>query len=151
MGQPVARCPASGEAWPATAPAGIDLFTEDAGYWVPAYPAQTDPVNEVSLYSENLALMQARIARLRHLRAMGLPIRTSHLIGNVMSQGQTSSGASIYRSRFQMIEFIGDTQRLHVGGVTLHLVADGKSFKIRLKRIDLVKAGGVFELLQGLF
>jgi hypothetical protein len=68
-----------------------------------------------------------------------------------MPQGQTSNDASIYRSRFQMIEFIGDTQRLYGCRVTHHLVADGNSFKIRLKRINLVNAGGVFEMPQGFF
>ena len=129
----------------------LDLFTEDARYWVPAYPEQTDAINEVSLYYENLALMQARIGRLRHPRAMGLPVRTSHVIGNVMSHGQTGDGALIVRSRFQMIEFMGDTQRLYGGSVTHHLVAHGESWKIRLKRVGLVNAGGIFDLLQGFF
>ncbi len=131
--------------------AWLDLFTEDARYWVPAYPAQTDPVNEVSLYYENLVLMQARVGRLRHPRAMGLPVRTSHLIGNVMPDGQTGDGALIYRSRFQMIEFVGDAQRLYGGAFTHHLVAVGDSWKIRQKRVDLVNAGGVFDLLQVFF
>ena len=129
----------------------LDLFTEDARYWVPAYPEQTDALNEVSLYYENLALMQARIGRLRHPRAMGLPVRTSHVIGNVVPHGRTEDGALIVRSRFQMIEFMGDAQRLYGGGLTHHLVADGESWKIRLKRVDLVNAGGIFELLQGFF
>jgi benzoate/toluate 1,2-dioxygenase beta subunit len=50
-----------------------------------------------------------------------------------------------------MIEFMGDTQRLYGGRVTHHLVADGESWKIRLKRVDLVNAGGIFDLLQGFF
>ena len=131
--------------------AWLDLFTEDARYWVPAYPEQTDAINEVSLYFENLALMQARIGRLRHPRAMGLPVRTSHVIGNVVPHGRTEDGALIIRSRFQMIEFIGDAQRLYGGALTHHLDADGESWKIRLKRVDLVNAGGIFELLQGFF
>jgi len=131
--------------------AWLDLFTDDGRYWVPAYPEQIDAINEVSLYFENLALMQARIGRLRHPRAMGLPVRTSHLIGNVMPQGRTEDGALIVRSRFQMIEFIDDAQRLYGGRVTHHLVADGEGWKIRLKRVDLVNAGGVFDLLQGFF
>ena len=131
--------------------AWLDLFTEDARYWVPAYPEQTDAINEVSLYYENLTLMLARIGRLRHPRAIGLPVRTSHVIGNVAPHGRTQDGALIVRSRFQMIEFMGDTQRLYGGSVTHHLVADGESWKIRLKRVDLVNAGGIFDLLQGFF
>ena len=131
--------------------AWIDLFTEDAHYWVPSYPAQSDPLNEVSLYWEDLALMQARIGRLRHPRAMGLPTRTSHLLGNIRDLGLNDRGDRILRSRFQMIEFIDDQQRLYGGAVTHHLMADDGGWRIRLKRIDLVNAGGVFDLLQGFF
>jgi benzoate/toluate 1,2-dioxygenase beta subunit len=127
----------------------IDLFSLDAHYWVPLGPEQADPINEVSLYYENLALMQARIGRLRHPGAMGLPTRTSHLIGNIADLGPGPEGSRIVRSRFQMVEFIDDSQRLYAGRVTHHLVPDGDTWRIRLKRVDLVNAGGIFDLLQG--
>ena len=124
------------------------LFTEDARYWVPSHPQQTDPLNEVSLFYEDPALMHARIGRLRHPRALDTPVRTSHVIGNVRTAGRAPDGDLVVRSRFQMIEFIADEQRLYGGAVTHHLVRDGTGWKIRLKRIDLANAGGVFELLQ---
>ncbi|HEX3346637.1 MAG TPA: aromatic-ring-hydroxylating dioxygenase subunit beta [Acetobacteraceae bacterium] len=127
------------------------LFTEDARYWVPSHPQQTDPAREVSLFYEDPALMHARIGRLRHPRALGLPVRTSHLIGNVRTDGNAPNGDLVVRSRFQMIEFVAEEQRLHGGAVMHHLVADGDSWKIRLKRVDLANAGGVFELLQAFF
>jgi ethylbenzene dioxygenase subunit beta len=123
------------------------LFTDDARYWVPSHPEQTDPVNEVSLFYEDRALMHARIGRLRHARALDTPVRTSHLIGNVRSDPR-EDGSLIVRSRFQMIEFIADEQRLHGGAVTHELVPEAGGWKIRLKRVDLVNAGGIFELLQ---
>ena len=95
--------------------------------------------------------MEARIGRLRHPRAMGLPTRTSHVIGNVRLIGPTPRGDLKVRSRFQMIEFIDDEKRLHGGAVTHHLAETQDGFRIRLKRIDLVDAGGVFGLLQGFF
>ena len=127
----------------------LDLFTDDARYWVPNHPGQTDPLGEVSLYYEDLALMQARIGRLRHPRAMGLPVRTSHLVGNVRLIGTTPRGDLEVRSRFQMIEFVDDEKRLHGGAVTHHLTETPEGFRIRLKRVDLVDAGGAFGLLQG--
>lgn len=129
--------------------AWIDLFTLDARYWVPLSPAQTDPLGEVSYYYEDLPLMQARIGRLRHGRAMGLPVRTSHVIGNVTDLGAGPGGVRVVRSRFQMIEFVDDAQRLYGGRVTHHLVPEGAGWRIRLKRVDLANAGGVFDLLQG--
>jgi 3-phenylpropionate/cinnamic acid dioxygenase small subunit len=127
------------------------LFTEDARYWVPSHPAQTDPVNDISLYYEDRALMHARIGRLRHPRAMGLPVRTSHLLGNIRITGRTECCDLVVHSRFQMLEFVDDEQRLHGGAVTHHLVSAGETWRIRLKRVDLVNAGGVFDLLQGFF
>jgi 3-phenylpropionate/cinnamic acid dioxygenase small subunit len=129
----------------------LDLFTEDARYWVPAYPRQTDPINEISLFYEDRILMHARIGRLRHPRALDAPVRTSHVIGNVRSMGRSERGDVIVKSRFQMIEFIADQQRLYGGAITHHLVEHDHGWKIRVKRIDLVNAGGVFDLLQGFF
>jgi ethylbenzene dioxygenase beta subunit len=128
----------------------FELFTDDARYWVPSHPDQTDPVNEVSLFHEDRALMHARIGRLRHARALDTPLRTSHVIGNVRADAR-DDGSLIVRSRFQMIEFIADEQRLHGGAVTHHLVPDEDTWKIRLKRVDLVNAGGIFDLLQTFF
>jgi len=127
----------------------LDLFTEDGRYWVPSHPDQTDATSEISLYHEDRALMEARIGRLRHPRALGRPLRTSHLIGNIRIAEVPEY--VVVRSRFQMIEFIDDEQRLHGGAVEHHLVPHAESWKIRLKRVDLVNAGGVFDLLQGFY
>jgi 3-phenylpropionate/cinnamic acid dioxygenase small subunit len=129
----------------------LQLFSEDARYWVPSHPGQNDPLNEISLYYEDRALMLARIGRLRHPQALGPPVRTSHVIGNVRMMGRSEDGALIVHSRFQMIEFVADEQRLYGGEVVHHLVDDANGWKIRLKRVDLVNAGGVFDLLQGFF
>ena len=133
-------------------PGSVDLVLANASlHWVPAHPAQTDPINEISLFYEDRTLMDARIGRLRHPRALDIPVRTSHVIGNVRTLGRTGRGDLIVTSRFQMIEFIADAQRLHGGAVTHHLSERDGGWKIRLKRIDLVNAGGVFDLLQGFF
>ena len=127
----------------------LDLFTEDGRYWVPSHPGQTDAFGEISLFYEDRVLMQARIGRLRHPRALGRPVRTSHLLSNIRSEER--DGLMIVRSRFQMIEFIGGEQRLYGGAVEHHLCGGDTGWKMRLKRVDLVNAGGTFELLQGFF
>jgi ethylbenzene dioxygenase beta subunit len=129
----------------------LQLFSEDARYWVPSHPDQKDPLNEISLYYEDRTLMLARIGRLRHPQVLGPPVRTSHVIGNLRVMDRSEDGALVVHSRFQMIEFVADEQRLYGGDVLHHLVDDGAGWKIRLKRIDLVNAGGVFDLLQGFF
>jgi benzoate/toluate 1,2-dioxygenase beta subunit len=129
----------------------LQLFNEDARYWVPSHPEQKDPLNEISLYYEDRALMLARIGRLRHPQVLGPPVRTSHVIGNVRVIDRSEDGALIVHSRFQMIEFVAEEQRLYGGQVVHHLVDGVEGWKIRLKRVELVNAGGVFDLLQGFF
>jgi hypothetical protein len=84
--------------------------------------------------------MHIRIGRPRHPRALGVPVRTSCLFGNVRQTGHYADDTLIVRSRFQMIEFIDDEQRLHGGGITQHLVPSDDGWKNRLKRVDLVNA-----------
>jgi ethylbenzene dioxygenase subunit beta len=129
----------------------LQLFSDDARYWVPSHPGQTDPFNEISLYYEDRALMLARIGRLRHPRALGAPVRTNHVISNVRVIGRSEGDALVVYSNFQMLEFVAEEQRLYGGAVIHHLVGDANGWKIRLKRVDLVNAGGVFDLLQGFF
>lgn len=129
----------------------LKLFTADARYWVPLRPGQSDPINEVSLFYEDRTLMRARVGRLSHPRALGLTTRTSRLIGNVRKAGHAEDGSLMVASRFQMVEFVGDEQRLHAGAMTHHLVDGDDGWRIRLKRVDLVNAGGIFDLLQVFF
>ncbi len=44
----------------------LDLYTEDAVYWVPAVADQTDPDNHVSLFYDQKPTMRLRVERLRH-------------------------------------------------------------------------------------
>jgi 3-phenylpropionate/cinnamic acid dioxygenase small subunit len=131
--------------------ARLALFADDARYWVPSYSEQTDPLCEFSPFYEDRPLMHARTGRPRHPRALGVPVRTSSLIGNVRLTGHYADGTLIVRSRFQMIEFINDEQRRHGGGITHHLVPGDDSWKNRFKRVDLVSANGIFGFLQVFF
>jgi 3-phenylpropionate/cinnamic acid dioxygenase small subunit len=43
----------------------FELFADDAYYWVPLAPGQTDPLNHTSLAYEDKLLLQLRIERLK--------------------------------------------------------------------------------------
>src|SRR5713226_9809029 len=67
------------EAW-------LDLFTEDATYWVPLERGQKDPWNTSSIIFDDRTLLEIRVRQYRHPRAHArLPsARTVHQVGNVM-------------------------------------------------------------------
>ena len=67
------------EAW-------LDLFTEDATYWLPLERGQHDPFETSSLIHDDRTLLELRVKQARHPRAHArLPLaRTVHQVGNVV-------------------------------------------------------------------
>jgi ethylbenzene dioxygenase subunit beta len=129
----------------------LALFTDDGYYWVPLFPEQVDPIAHTSLFYEDRVLMQMRIDRLRHPRAFSQepPSMTSHVVSGVMLEScDAASGECVVRSSFQLLEFRRDEQRIFGGFATFTLVPADDSFRIKLKRVDLINAGGVHEPLQ---
>ncbi|MBF6568928.1 MAG: aromatic-ring-hydroxylating dioxygenase subunit beta [Candidatus Binataceae bacterium] len=129
----------------------LGLFTDDGCYWVPLFFEQSDPMEHTSLFYEDRVLMQMRIDRLRHPRAFSqeTPSLTSHVVAGVMlEQFDETSGECIVRSSFHLLEFHGEEHRIFGGFATFTLVPADGSFKIKLKRVDLINAGGMHEPLQ---
>lgn len=129
----------------------LALFTEDGLYWVPAAPDQKDPYGHVSLYFEDRILRQMRVRRLRHPQAFSLesPVRSSRIVGNVLIEHhQPSSGECRVRSTFQMLELQYGEQHWYGGFYVHDLVPFGDSFKIKLKRVDLLNCDGPQETMQ---
>jgi benzoate/toluate 1,2-dioxygenase beta subunit len=117
----------------------LALFTADAWYWVPSEPGQQSPLETMSLIYDDRRLLETRIRRLASPRMYSQEprSRTSRIIGNVTIE-QVEEAAIIVRSKFMMIEFRRDQQRLF-GGTQLHrLVRSGDTMQIAWKRVDLV-------------
>jgi 3-phenylpropionate/cinnamic acid dioxygenase small subunit len=128
----------------------LTLFTADAWYWVPSEPDQTDPIETVSLIYDDRRLLETRVRRLASPRMYSQEprSRTSRIITNVTvedgshstlprSRGSEGWGCTV-RSKFMMIEYRREQQRLF-GGTTLHRLvqADGR-IMIAWKRVNLV-------------
>jgi benzoate/toluate 1,2-dioxygenase beta subunit len=117
----------------------LALFTPEAWYWVPSEPDQADPVETVSLIYDDRRLLETRVRRLASPRMYSQEprSRTSRMIGNVGIE-ETGKGFATVRSKFIMIEYRREQQRLF-GGTTLHRLvqADGR-IMIAWKRVDLV-------------
>jgi benzoate/toluate 1,2-dioxygenase beta subunit len=117
----------------------LALFTADAWYWVPSEPDQADPFETVSLVYDDRRLLETRVRRLASPRMYSQEprSRTSRMIGNVSIE-ETGKGFASVRSKFMMIEYRREQQRLF-GGTALHRLvqADGR-IMIAWKRVDLV-------------
>ena len=123
------------EAW-------LDLFTDDATYWVPLERGQKDPMETSSIIHDDRTLLELRVKQARHPRAHArLPLaRTVHQVGNVIAE---NSGDEIkVTSTLQVVEFRNEKQRLYGALVEHRLRPANGSFKIAHKRVELVNSEG---------
>ncbi len=117
----------------------LKLFTPEAWYWVPSEPGQADPFETVSLIYDDRRLLETRVRRLLSPRMYSQEprSRTSRIVGNLTIEESGKDGYTV-RSKFMMIEYRREQQRLF-GGTALHrLVQSGGRIMIAWKRVDLV-------------
>ncbi|MGH8724337.1 MAG: aromatic-ring-hydroxylating dioxygenase subunit beta [Burkholderiales bacterium] len=132
------------EAW-------LELFTEDATYWVPLEKDQRDPLETSSIIHDDRTLLELRVKQARHPKAHArLPLaRTVHQVGNIMVEdGKDEIKVT---STLQLVEFRNDKQRLYGALVEHRLRRLDGSFKIAHKRVDLVNSEGELDGIAILF
>src|SRR6202167_873944 len=109
----------------------VALFTPDAWYWVPSQPDQPDPHETVSLIYDDRRLLETRVRRLASPRMYSQEprSRTSRMVSNVTVE---ESGANFceVRSKFVMIEYRREQQRIFGGTASHHLVESGSRIMI---------------------
>jgi len=121
----------------------LQLFTEDATYWVPLEQGQKDPYQTSSIIHDDRTLLELRVKQLRHPRAHArLPLaRTVHQIGNVTSLPETNGELRV-ASTLTLVEFRNEKQRIYGALVEHRLRRQGDTFQIAHKRVDLVSSEG---------
>jgi 3-phenylpropionate/cinnamic acid dioxygenase small subunit len=117
----------------------LALFTADAWYWVPSEPGQDNPHDTVSLIYDDRRLLETRVRRLAGPRMYSQEprSRTSRMVGNATIEEADAGGVTL-RSKFLMIEYRRESQRLFAGTVLHRLVQAGGAIRIAWKRVDLV-------------
>lgn len=130
----------------------LALYTDTAWYWVPIQPRQENPHDFVSIIYDDRKLMETRVRRLRNenIHAQSPPSRTSRIVGNVVEETATDTTVAYacdiqVSSRFQMVEFRRDDQRLFAGAQTHGLVRADDGYKIGWKRVDLVNCDAMMD------
>jgi benzoate/toluate 1,2-dioxygenase beta subunit len=133
------------EAW-------LDLFTDDATYWLPLERDQKDAFETSSIIHDDRTLLELRVKQARHPRAHArLPLaRTVHNVGNVLVLSERDSETRV-TSTLQLVEWRQDKQRVWGALVEHRLRRAGESFKIAHKRVDLVNSEGELDGIAILF
>ena len=132
------------EAW-------LDLFTDDATYWLPLERDQKDPYETSSLIHDDRTLLELRVKQARHPRAHArVPLaRTVHQVGNVMVEDRGSEVR--VHSTLQLVEFRNEKQRVYGALVEHRLRKANGGYKIAHKRVDLVNSDGELDGIAILF
>ena len=118
----------------------IDLYTEDGTYWMPVIPDQEDPLNHISIFYDDKAMMQIRRHNLDHARAPSkeVTVRSSHVLGNIrLTEFDAQTGHCTVKSNFQAVVYYG-VQTIFAGTYTHQLEWIGDRYLIKQKRVDLI-------------
>ena len=101
----------------------LALFTADAWYWVPSEPGQSNPHDTVSLIYGDRRLLETRVRRLASPRMYSQEprSRTSRIVANATIEDAEGRAATV-RSKFLMIEYRREQQRLFAGTAWHRLV-----------------------------
>jgi 3-phenylpropionate/cinnamic acid dioxygenase small subunit len=117
----------------------LALFTSDGWYWVPSEPGQMSAHDTVSLIYDDRRLLETRVRRLASPRIYSQEprARTSRMVGNVSIE-EIANKACTVRSKFVMVEYRREAQRLFAGTAFHRLVQQKDGIRIASKRVDLV-------------
>jgi benzoate/toluate 1,2-dioxygenase beta subunit len=129
----------------------LELFTDDATYWVPLEHDQDDAFEASSIIHDDRTLLELRVKQARHPRAHArLPLaRTVHQVGNIMVEDGKDEVK--VHSTLQLVEFRNEKQRLYGALVEHRLRRMNGGFKIAHKRVELVNSEGELDGIAILF
>jgi 3-phenylpropionate/cinnamic acid dioxygenase small subunit len=129
----------------------LQLFTDDATYWLPLEKDQRDPLETSSIIYDDKTLLELRVKQARHPRAHArLPLaRTVHQVSNVVSREEKNE--VVVNSNLVLVEYRNEKQRLYGALVEHRLRRANGSFQIAHKRVDLVNSEGELDGIAILF
>jgi 3-phenylpropionate/cinnamic acid dioxygenase small subunit len=129
----------------------LDLFTEDAHYWMPLEWGQTDPRLTTSLMYEDKLLLRIRVERLKGNRTFSQkPKSRCHHVLQVPQVDARDDASGTYETWTAMhyVETRFDEQNFYAAWARHILVMEDGRLRIRLKRVDLVNSEAAFGNIQ---
>jgi ethylbenzene dioxygenase beta subunit len=112
----------------------LELFAEDAVYWIPTRPNQASPHDALSIIYEPKTLLAVRVERLSRgeMHVQSPPSRTVHHVSAIEVDGHEARSALI------VAEWRAGEARWFAARVTHKLRKEAKGLRIVLKRVDLI-------------
>jgi 3-phenylpropionate/cinnamic acid dioxygenase small subunit len=112
----------------------LQLFAEDAVYWIPTRADQSAPNEALSIVYEPKSLLAVRIERLtrKEMHVQSPPSRTVHHVSAVEVDGDQARSALI------VAEWRTGEARWFAGRVTHQFRKETGGLRIVLKRVDLI-------------
>ena len=125
-----------------------ELFAEDAYYWVPLVPGQTDPLLHNSLAYEDKLLLKLRIERLKLPTAYAQKpaSRCHHLMQ--APEVEKAFGGFLVRTPFIYTETHGDESQRYAATAWHTLVESREGLRIRLKKVEILNADAALPSIQ---
>jgi 3-phenylpropionate/cinnamic acid dioxygenase small subunit len=128
-----------------------DLFTDDAYYWVPLAPGQSDPLSHTSLAYEDKLLLLLRIERLKSPLAYSQkPASRCHHVLQTPEVERMDCERGEYLTRTALIytETRGDDSQRYAATAWHTLVWTQERLRIRLKRVDILNCDAALPSIQ---
>jgi len=119
----------------------LALFTPEARYWVPSEPDQKSPLDTVSLMYDDRRLLETRVRRLSSPKIYSQEprSRTTRMVTNTSIESAADDVTKV-RSKFILVEYRREEQRLFAGTYLHDLVMVDDQIRIAYKKVDLVNA-----------
>ena len=129
----------------------LDLYADDAFYWMPLEWNQTDPRLTCSLMYEDKLLLSIRVERLKGARTFSQkPKSRCHHVLQTPQVDSRDAAANRYVTWTPMhyVETRLDEQTLYAAWATHHLCVEDGRLRIKLKRVDLINCDAAFGNIQ---
>ena len=130
----------------------LELYTDDATYWIPLQADQSDPLTTSSIVYDDRRLMEARVRQFQHPRAHArVPApRTVHQVSNVRVLEADGRDTRV-GSTLVLVEYRRERQRVWGAVVEHRLRRTAHGLRIAAKRVDLVNSEAELDGIVCLF
>ena len=125
-----------------------ELFTDDAYYWVPLSPGQTDPLAHNSLAYEDKLLLKLRIERLKLPTAYSQKPQSRCLHVLQAPEIEKTDAGYLARTPFLYTETRGEESQRYAATAWHTLVVVDGALRLRLKRVDILNADSALPSIQ---
>jgi 3-phenylpropionate/cinnamic acid dioxygenase small subunit len=129
----------------------LDMYADDAFYWMPLEWNQTDPRLTCSLMYEDKLLLSIRVERLKGARTFSQKpkSRCHHVLqAPQVDSRDAATNSYVTWTAMHYVETRLEEQTLYAAWATHHLSVENGKLKIKLKRVDLINCDAAFGNIQ---